>query len=562
MRHGDSSRRARAISWIAAGAVLCLGCVEEIAPSPPRPRILDAGVLGDAVIDVSAGNATAEQSYGHESFGVDFSIFHGDRNRIEVRSTGRVDASFVPYFPSIVVLGTNPFIVRSDVVIELAWSEPTAGTPYLLDNDGALRIADGDGAIGDESAVSGLHVHPGATLTLALNEQDGARAKLELAHGLVMEGDLATPDRSPANRGSIWLSVEGDTVMTGRVLTHGTSPGQNAGHVHFRFDGHFYNHGDWLSYGADGVDSSGGEGGNVLIEAFEQGDSTHLESSGRIDARGGGAIGTLGPGGTGGHITIRSRGALRIAGSLDASGGASVDGGGPAGSVRLTARRGALQNAARLIADGGDGGDGLGGAGGVIRLAAAGGDLWSSGGVSARGADVRNPEFDYGLGGGDGGEIEFAALATPAFEEVAIPAGDIWVSGTLDAAGGDAPNFPARGGSARFLIDNRITRASRAIHLLGYERVDARGGDGDLLGGRGGRARLQTSEIDGGTRGQIVFEPLVITSGGHATPESAGSQGGDGGDILYQSESIELGPVVTDGGDGETPGADGVVGAI
>ncbi|HEM46550.1 MAG TPA: hypothetical protein ENO23_05830, partial [Alphaproteobacteria bacterium] len=448
-----------------------------------------------------------------------------------MRTTGAADASFTPSAGVAVDLGPEPLVVSTSLLIGIAGVEPAVDTPYAILGDTALRISDGNGILGDEPPVSGLEIETGATLTLPITNTMIQAAELDFTHDVVNDGVLTVADVDATLRGSIDLVAGGSYHGTGPVQTHGTVPGQSGGYIRIFVEGAGYNSGPFTTYGADRVGGNGGDGGEIVFRTDWATQGEQIENTGRMDTHGGRASNGSGIGGDGGDISILPYLHLWSSGDLISRGGDGVQGGGRGGAVRIAGYyRGELRNTGHVTANGGHTSSGAAGDGGAIELEAWGGDLVSSGTLSARGG---NSVGGGGIGGGGGAIALYVTSSDDNWEPVPldVPAGDLIASGAMDASGGTATGPGGQGGAGgaiQLQIENDVTMGTQSIFLHGYGLIDTRAGNGYMAGSSPG-ASFDVAAVSGTRTGPIVVDASVDTSGGDADPGLAGSTGGDAG---------------------------------
>jgi len=459
-------------------------------------------------------------------------------------------------------LGGNPLAIFDNQRIEFfdpaVDTPPAAGTRYMLKSpynlgsgnvyDGKIYTSDGDGEFADEPPVTSLVVNPGATLTLGLNT--GSSTFLVIDNALVIYGTLTVDDVDAGQRGGFECDAKEVYNGGGTIALHGTQPGQSGGELLVYSQTVLVNSGLIATYGADNDAGDAGQGGVIYFEIY----AGRFENSGALDSHGGHASGSSGSGGAGGAMTIVPQYALHSAGSFNARGGDGYFAGGAGGALELTVWvEGPVINRGALDTSGGDSETGPGGHGGGITLLARGEHLSSNAALVSRGGRTHS-DATAGAGG---------AIALQTTESTTTAAGSLWLSGNIDVSGGDATGTilgsGGAGGGVSVEVDTIASVASpnpRQLKLMGYERLAAKGGASVLLGGNGGKIYIEGS--DGG----IVNEAVPDISGGDADPLVAGSTGGDGGEVLYGHNSdapFTTLPAERSGGDGETPGSDGIV---
>ncbi len=560
-----------------------LGCKQTRTSTTTTVVLCNPGVGGASAsthpIDVSGGDAGSTGGTGGLGGFIGFEIWFGGAGSIEVSESGSVDASFVPTGSFSPDLGPNPLVVSGDLAIPVVLSAPPLGVPYLLEDDSSLYVSDGDLILGNEAPVTGFEVQAGATVTLGLNLSSNGRPAgvLTFSHDLVNDGTITVVDVDSEQRGAVNLYTDGDYIGRGGIETFGTLPGQDGGPIDVGALGRGYNSGAWLSYGADQTDGRAGNGGGIYFYTgfynyqvdFDGEPGGLIENTGDMRSSGGAASGATGIGGSGGGIAILPYASLCNSGDLQASGGDGVGQGGDGGTIQVAGYyRGELRNTGDLTSDGGDATDDAAqfvypGSGGEIGLGAAGADLRSSGMLIAHGGDASSEigADYYGVGGS---AIFFTGSSVDDYEEreLDVPAGDIWVSGGVIATGGESlasDGTGGAGGGVFFYLLNDISEGTQAIHLLGFDGLTARGGDGESAGGDSVGLSFDLAAEAGVATGSVDVEPAMDSSGGNANPGVIGSQGGDAGAIAIVAGEIVYGTADASGGAGATPGADGSI---
>ncbi len=320
---------------------------------------------------------------------------------------------------------------------------------------------------------------------------------------------------------------------------------------------------DCGDYWCDRPDAQVGSSPALSFMAF--GGSIH--TSGALTARGGSITfpdDYSVPGGTGGHIRLRTEsgplpaGGIHVSGTIDARGGEGGEGsrGGDGGRVSAQVEQSSTPSPeivfygyTDLLLDGGAGEE-AGGDGGEAMVANAcptdrhlpTGGVVNLADVSARGGTGEGGE------GGQGGSLNLWTCEDPGFLQlggaVALQRGDVDVSGGASTGadvGGD--------GGGAMVLGWEWAENTGAMTLRGGEGAD---------GGRGGFAELI------GVDHQVTNTGTYDASGGHAT--SSGGDGGPGGILFLAGRVVDnSGDLLLRGGDGGTEdgrGADGGEGEL
>ncbi len=513
------------------------------------------------VLETTGGQANAQTGTGGEAGQFYAELFTGGAGTIEVLNSGAVDATFLPAVVAPANLGLNPLVVAVDTVIGLPVVEPPVGTPYAVLNFASIFISDGDAALGDEPPVTGLQINAGATLTLPINDIGDQAAAFLFTADIAIDGRLTVVDFDATRRGGILLTGRRDYQGSGTIETFGTLPGQFGGLIVVGVDGDAVNSGAFNSFGADNAGGNGGDGGAIEFSTTASALGGMLENTGPMDSHGGDATGSVGMGGAGGDITLVPYLALWNSGNLIAVGGeGAVDGGGGGNILIAGYYRGELLNTGGLYSNGGSAFNGTAGTAGDIQLEAWGDSLMSNSTIQALGGNGVLPNAT----GGDGGNIVFFVVDsddTFAGAPLDVPAGDIFVSGNISSAGGTAMGISGtggRGGDVGFQIDNSLDMGLQSIHLIGYSGVNARGASGYMAGSSDGIS-FNVAQNAGIPTGPITIQPSCDASGGYANPTYPGSTGGDGGDITLIGGQVFYVDLISNGGQGATPGMRGTI---
>ena len=447
---------------------------------------------------------------------------------IAVNSTGSVDASFtIPPFN--VNYGLNKYEVSANQTVQLDQNN-TAGALFMLSNGTSYDLFVGDGSgtasISNGTAVTGLVVDSGVTLTLPGNYYGDAEA--------YVNGDITINgivNSTSTSYFEIWTDNGGMTIgSTGKVdathaggngtdtylyglymINQGTvtakgDAGYNGGYVDLESEFGTVNTGVIDGSGGDNATGAGGNANWVEVES----DNGNAANSGSMLAKGG--VGGNGNGGSGSDVYLYgcdssnnyygSNGDVLVSGTLDASGGSATNGNGGDGSeVYLeTDAFGAVKVNATINANGGSGNTAT-------------------------------------YGGGSAGNMEIDSYTG----SVDVPnPGAIQIAGTISLNGGSGDAY---GGSADGLyvygdVDYNYEGVGPAVQLFGFGPVMMNGGDGATSGGYGddyvdlysysGQVYATSQYLPGGA---ITFQPDLYMRGGNVTNDTKGSghSGGAGG---------------------------------
>lgn len=521
----------------------------------------DAAAVVGFLLQSTGGQANGQTGTGGNGGNVYADLYEGGAGTIEVLNTGAVDASFLPAVAPPPVLGLNPLVIAADTVIPLASVEPPIGTAYAVLNLASIFISDGDTALGDEPPVTGLQIDAAATLTLPINNVGSLAASFLFTADIVINGRLTVVDFDSTQRGAIQLTGRGDYQGIGPIETYGTLPGQNGGAIGIVVDGDAFNSGSFSSFGADSAAGDGGDGGAIDFVTNPTALGGPLQNMGQMDSHGGDATGSIGMGGSAGDITLVPYLALWNSGNLYAIGGEGAVDGGDGGDILIAGYyRGELLSSGSLYSNGGSAFNGTAGSAGDIELEAWGAPLLANSTIQALGGNGVLPNAT----GGNGGNIVFFVTSSDDNFEVPplnVPAGSMFVSGELSSAGGTAMGVNGTGGNGGeigFQIDNSLDMGTQSIHLIGYTNLNARGANG-YMSGSGGDIDFNVALNAGIPTGPVTIQPTTDASGGYADPSYPGSTGGDGGDITLIGGPVFYVDLITNAGQGETPGMRGTI---
>ena len=511
-----------------------------------------APLLNGFYIDTSGGNGGNNGGRGGDGGCVD--IFQpGGMAGLRVKGSSHpeiADANFQPYTPPSANIGSNGLVVSTNTVIEKVSAEPAQGVPYILRTNRNLFISDGDGAIGDETPVTGIHVQPSATLTFGLNFGSGDYLQLILKNDVHNEGVITTQDDDEGERGGILIYAASFIAAAGsEVDTSAHAAGQNGGGVDFVVDYSIYNAGTIKTMGADSASGPAGDGGNVNFAA-----EAGLENTGTINTSGGNAT-SKGGGGDGGDVDMRTyAGNALNSADIITNGGLGVVEGGDGGNiaVRVTGS-GSVKNSGDLIGAGGNASNGPAGNGGDIGLYADGGGirdanqilqiaLANTGNVISKGGSTSGDVASGGTAGDVTFEVDYGSL-TEAWQS----AGHMEISGNIDASGGHAaPEGSGIGGDGGLVsidLDAKLHSLDQYLNLLGYDEINVSGGSGNN-GGDAGMVGMMTQFGDTAAEfltpsGDVENQANIIAVGGDATPGTDAvypAKGGQGGDVTMETE--------------------------
>lgn len=440
---------------------------------------------------------------------------------IAVFKTGKVDADFTsaPPKPS---FGATKLEVAADLSIQARASADAAadGEYYVLVDTLYFRQS----AANKQVPVTGLHVAPGATLTLP-----GGTVKV--AGDVHLEGTLTTGlvggNRPPVTlfpSGRYVASDKSKIALAGAPVAGGAG-GSGGGFVVLASA--IYSAGAIDVSGANGDPGgayAGGSAGSVTLGAILDPTYGPVESTGDIKATGGSGKGA---GGSGGTIALgaSSRG-VRAKGTFDQSGGAGTTGGAGGNFTVLSRFGGGVRFGGTLTRKGGDvdeaacGGVCQGGSVGGATVTADGGGIDWSANVVAGGGKSK------GTIGGAGGAFTFSsAKATDPFLSVERPAGTVRVSGNFDLKGG-AGAAGGVGGAFTIVPPTPTLPSGQEILLYGYDGIDTSGGNG-AIGGNAGTIVLQNGASPGSrATGSVLSHANLVGRGG------SGSAGGGGSGAL------------------------------
>ncbi len=487
------------LSAAAAVILLAAGCGGGGGATQP------SATSGVYTIQVKGGDSNKSNGGNSDYYGVQIR----SESAIEVKKGGKVDASFsMPANPYVAHLGDNPEKITADLNIssfenmqQVIDANLSAGTPYLMDGDVYLYVADADDNVSNDKAATSLTIESGATVIIEPNiDSDNADSDnndstgadtvaFQLDNDLVINGTLKTkPVEVPAvtladelgngaDMSALNVYTEGAFIM-GKGSLIDTS-GEDAVDVNVSM------------VSADGNTSArGGNGGGVYVNGEYYYDGWAKESA---DAKSPEAR----------YYYGNSFNLVRIEGTIDVSGGNGLGSGaggnaGHVGNFRFGYNKGVFLGAGQFI-------------------------MTSSGKIVANGGN--------GGQGGSGSIVQISAF------------NDVYNQGTIDTRGGNGSEN--RGGQGGYIV-----MYSYEASLFNSADLVSVGGDGNMSAGSGGQVYLFSDS------GALYNSGNIDASGGVSTSES----GGDGARIEIYSENGDLktsGNLISNGGKGEVAGGSG-----
>jgi hypothetical protein len=545
------------------------------------------GFIGGSEKPVISG-VGGEGTVNNGGTGASFYVTVHDGHSFKIMKSGSVDTAFDTSSVDQIISGASisfgaaPLDVTSDMTIPVIASNPvTTPAYYMYVNNATLYHWDGAA----ETVVTGIHVHAGATLTLALNRDwffndnpasngglnsagvsvnydivnDGVITALTLSIGANETGGTGTriPNGTDKDMGGIYLeSAFGAFVNNGTIDVAGKNApaGVNGG-----WGGVFSVYAGNVAINRGTINASSGSGENGGQAGWVELDGDKgVWNSGPVSAKGG--AGTNGGGGAGNWVGFNSYDYLAPvynSGTIDVSGGdGTTNGGDVSEGVEFSAGEvggasyasGGLVNSGRLIANGGSGSAGNGGNAGYVNLIARGANLRNSGAVEIRGGK------GAGGSGGSGGTLYVhSSYGSNELHTVVVPGGSIQYSGGIVTDGGAGDT----GGSAGKTQFDQEAPVAGDIILYGYSAVNLAGGSGKTYGGDGGSADMH------GYDGMIYYNEADFTATGGAGETTSGGNGGHyyvntvySGTAGYPNELnlTNLGNITTMGGKGVIAG--------
>ncbi|MEW6777797.1 MAG: hypothetical protein AB1405_15980 [Bdellovibrionota bacterium] len=478
---------------------------------------------------------------------------------MEIRRSGSVNTSFE--IPDIrPELGDNPRTVTGNETID-----PAVGDNVILGDDG---LAD----------ATGLHVRPGATLTLGLNTDTGGTVTtleaLELAfsNGVFIEGHLIIPhqdataqrDGASDNGADVNVTAQNIIFAPGAALDlsgdDDATVGGDGGTFAINASGVIVIHRDIDTRGGTGDD--GGDGGIISIIA-----ANGIYSTGDVSTQGG--EGLDGMGGAGGNITgnVSTTGPLAVRGRWSSRGGDGTDGGNLGGTVNLIAASlSPLVFGVDLVASGGDGLDAASDAPGApataVVLVNAGGSSRIGGRITARG----------GAGEGDGAGASGASLIVSHSSGIVLATFPIkpalFFGADVDVSGGDGGLSAGTGGTVSMtsVAGLAYVGVDQGVHLVGYGAIDNSCGDGATGALAAGSMTIINPPLSIGSvqySGDLSIESDLLARG----CDGGTGNGGTGGFLTIQNapggipvvenfdrKTLLTGLIDLSGGDGDVTG--------
>ncbi len=323
----------------------------------------------------------------------------------------------------------------------------------------------------------------------------------------------------PGARQGLSLAAGGNVYITGVIDAAGAAAGQTGGAVSLAGRQVLVT-GAVTSAGADAT-PDGTAGAAIVVSAQ---DLFYL--GGTLRLRGGAAYGS-GNGGPAGTLAIDGKGAVQIAGVVDARGGFVPTGGtagaraGAAGALRIgeTTRPAAVEIAAVLTATGGNG-PMQGGAGGTITLEPRKGNLAISSSIDAGGGlSAAQP--------GAGGTV--IAVVGEGVGSSQVDGGDIDMPGTISANGGGIVAGGNGDGAEAGVVTLEARSYLGALTVAGSIAVDGGASHGATRAGGGGHVSLFVQN------GDLTIAGHLSGRGGAA--DEAGGTGGLGGQFNVFSDN-------------------------
>lgn len=503
---------------------------------------------------VSSGSTAAFSAAGGEGSntggpGGTFNVYPLDNTTVKINRSGSVDTSIDTTFFDKVISSSN---LDFGALLMSVTTNTTINTyPFGSDTGVAedeYHFHAGDSAVyklisGVDQQVTGIHVYPGVTLTLALNYSNNYTgpsagntgfdtAQISVSNDIWNQGTITTldldtgkddilnpgtntADGTVLDKGSMNVGSSNVFLNDGMITTKGTDTtltnGGWGGCIDVRANMAFVNRGT--------IDSSGGNGTNGGNAGYSRTDASYgIWDTGPVNAKGG--IGTAGIGGEGNRITFKTdawQSLLYNSGTQNSSGGDGTDGGGAGAGSTLYAGKpssyacGAFVNSGNLIGNGGNAttsGDGGNGAASLSNDTIVISSTYSISetyghDLGAYGCDLRNSgtiEMKGGKGiysGGGGGELYVWTAMNYDYSSYALVApGSIFFGGNVLADGG-VGQYGNYGGDVylfnnAYLYDgnNVYATMSGSLEVLGFSNVNLKGGKGATDGGYGGYAAL------------------------------------------------------------------------
>jgi len=429
------------------------------------------------------------------------------------------------------------------------WGHITTGAGSLIDTAGDDAVD-----LGDQGGYGGaISLDAGAGIVLA-GEIDASGGDGyggfggHAARGYCRSDGVSiySEHSSIINRGPIYASG-GDGVYDS--IPDQVAYGGSGAPIRMESGFELYNRGNLYADGGNGDNSPGGNAGGIELHSY----GSALYNSGDCYARGGdGDASFMGSRGGGLGGVIRLKGADKGAGNLVNSGDLTVDSGdalneGSGGGFDL-----------KTIEDNGDGSF-------EIIIKTLGGDLLSTGALSANGGDATGAGQYYG---GSGGKVTVEVIDGEDLSGIRddndVASGLCQVTGDISANGGDGPAGGGSGGKLVIRDDydgSVIPPPVKPNELLGYALVDLTGGDSaGFAAGHGGRVKAETADAVYADiyypTGALANRVAIDASGGDGTMPALG---GNGGSVEFEAEgdayvgttvALNSGAIDISGGDG------------
>jgi hypothetical protein len=434
----------------------------------------------------------------------------------------------------------NVLVIGGDVVVP-------GGKTLTMTGDSDMRIDSVDGSV----FIFGDVTVSGAT------GNDGGTARFRSFYNAVVVGGRIDAGGTGAggDGGAIifespTLNVLGGAVLDVSGAVSGASRGGDGGSVRVTplfgrgtakaRQGYSFDAGSTVILAGGDGSGGGGDAGQLEILIFDT--AADVALIGKIEGAGGDTTGTVGSGGDGGTVEVRTLGNLIIDGTLDLAGGLGVaESGGDGGQVVVAIGNLLTLRGRPVVVDGtgGDGADGSGGRGGDFTAFSGLGPVAWTGDLPFEGGNSSSNSR-----GADGGTIEITSLAPG-------KSGNVSVVGKLSTFGTNAgANSNSSGGEGGSVL---IATANGSLSVIGD--IDTHGGNGQGSGdgGDAGSVALLVDDLDpdtsplvrdgeisllGNVGGTLAYTGALNANGGDA---GATGDGGRGGDVVMDS----------DGNDGE-----------
>lgn len=499
-------------------------------PWYPGSVAAPASPAGTFRIDTSGGNGDAANGGAAGAIGVRIrSGTLGGNTR--VFKTGVTDAAFTPPNSGTFAGGAVPLPVTSSLTIN---AFPTVGDGlgsgdpfFLVNNDETLYRNMSGSAV----ATTAIDVSAGQTLTFRLNFGNDARVRLR--NDVKSSGTITTTLLgNNVSRGNLvltcgtWFGEPGSTLFL-RGDDDANAAGGAGGSLTLVGTARVVNQGAVVTSGGNGTD--GASAGSVLFATA----TGEVFNTGSIEARGG--MGSVGPGGNGGGVTLRPayRG-VRNSGAIDTSGGMGGPNGGGGGQVTLAPLAfGSVVSSGTITTRGGPCADVdcNGGSAGPVSLDSFGGELRNSAAITATGADGR------GTGSGGNGALVrvFTRDVAGNGGTLSSVTGDLQLSGNLVTRGGGG-NQGGAGGGVDIVLEAANLPRGQQLTLFGYSELVATGGSSNAGGGAGGVVVVQNAPS---TYASSIFGPggAALNFANVSARGGAGTPGGAGGRFVLSAQT-------------------------